>query len=92
MEVGGDKAMAIVNAAWLGAALVEAVQRITEVESTQTTPGLTVVGFATTFELVVLAWSAFRRGASEALVAGVVGSYAYNVCNDAWGRARWFAP
>ncbi len=41
--------------------------------------GLTLVGFATAFELVVLAWSAARRGASEAVVAGVVGSFAYNV-------------
>ena len=30
-------------------------------------------------ELVVLAWSAARRGISEATVAGVVGSFAYNV-------------
>lgn len=59
--------------------LVDAVQRITYVESTQTRLGLTLVGFATAFELVVLAWSAARRGASEAVVAGVVGSFAYNV-------------
>jgi cation:H+ antiporter len=59
--------------------LVEAVRRISHIESTQTTLGLTVVGFATGFELVVLAWSASRRGASEAVVAGVVGSFAYNV-------------
>jgi cation:H+ antiporter len=59
--------------------LVEAVQRITQVESTQTALGLTLVGFATAFELVVLAWSAARRGASEAVVAGVVGSFAYKV-------------
>ena len=59
--------------------LVEAVRRISNVEATQTNLGLTLVGFATAFELVVLAWSAARRGASEAVVAGVVGSYAYNV-------------
>jgi cation:H+ antiporter len=59
--------------------LVEAVRRISHLESTQTKLGLTVVGFATGFELVVLAWSASRRGASEAVVAGVVGSFAYNV-------------
>ncbi|AGK59767.1 Ca2+/Na+ antiporter [Hyphomicrobium denitrificans 1NES1] len=59
--------------------LVEAMQQITHVESTQTSLGLTLVGFATAFELVVLAWSAARRGASEAVVAGVVGSFAYNV-------------
>lgn len=59
--------------------LVEAVRRISHIQSTQTKLGLTVVGFATGFELVVLAWSASRRGASEAVVAGVVGSFAYNV-------------
>ncbi len=59
--------------------LVEAIRRISNVESTQTTLGLILVGFATAFELVVLAWSAARRGASEAVVAGVVGSFAYNV-------------
>lgn len=59
--------------------LVEAVRRITQVEATQTVLGLTLVGFATGFELVVLAWSAARHGASEAAIAGVVGSFAYNV-------------
>ena len=59
--------------------LVEAVRQISHVEATQTKLGLTLVGFATAFELVVLAWSASRRGASEAVVAGVVGSFAYNV-------------
>jgi cation:H+ antiporter len=59
--------------------LVEGVRRLASVESTQTKLSLTVVGFATAFELVVLAWSAARRGISEAVVAGVVGSFAYNV-------------
>jgi len=59
--------------------LVEAVRRISNIESIQTQLGLTVVGFATGFELVVLAWSAARRGASETVIAGVVGSFAYNV-------------
>lgn len=59
--------------------LVEAIRRISLVEATQTNLGLTLVGFATAFELVALAWSAARRGASEAVVAGVIGSYAYNV-------------
>jgi len=36
------------------------------------------LGSQTGFELVVLAWSSARRGISEAVVAGVVGSYAYN--------------
>lgn len=72
--VAGVAAMAV------GASLlVEAVQRITDIEATQTMLGLTLVGFATGFELVVLAWSAARRGISEAVVAGVVGSFAYNV-------------
>lgn len=60
-------------------ALVEAVRRITSAESGQATLGLTVVGFATGFELVVLAWSTARRGASEASIAAVIGSYAYNM-------------
>ncbi len=58
--------------------LVEAVQQISGMEATQTRLGLTLVGFATGFELVVLAWSAARRGISELVVAGVVGSFAYN--------------
>ncbi|MBV8883504.1 MAG: sodium:calcium antiporter [Chroococcidiopsidaceae cyanobacterium CP_BM_RX_35] len=59
--------------------LVEAVRQISNVEETQTKLGLTLIGFATAFELVVLAWSSARRGISEAVVAGVVGSFAYNV-------------
>ena len=59
--------------------LVEAVRQISQVEATQTKLGLTLVGFATTVELVILAWSTARRGATEAAVAGVVGSFAYNV-------------
>jgi cation:H+ antiporter len=60
-------------------ALVEGIRRITDVESVQTDLGLVVVGFATAFELVVLAWSAARRGVAAAVVAGVVGSFTYNV-------------
>ena len=59
--------------------LVEAVRQISQVEATQAKLGLSLVGFATAFELVILAWSTARRGASEAVVAGVVGSFAYNV-------------
>ena len=40
---------------------------------------LILVGLATAFELVVVAWSSARRGIREALVAGPVGSFAYNV-------------
>jgi cation:H+ antiporter len=74
LVVGGVAAMA------MGAVLVvDGVRRLSHVESTQTRLGLVLVGFATAFELVVLAWSAARRGMSEAVVAGVVGSFAYNV-------------
>ena len=59
--------------------LVEAVRQISHVEATQTKLGLTLVGFATAFELVILAWSTARRGVTEAAVAGVVGSFTYNV-------------
>jgi cation:H+ antiporter len=59
-------------------ALVEGVRRLSDVESTQARLGLVIVGFATAFELVVLAWSAARRGITAAVVAGVVGSFTYN--------------
>lgn len=59
-------------------ALVEGIRGISDLESTQRGLGLVVVGFATGFELVVLAWSAARRGATSAVVAGVVGSFTYN--------------
>jgi cation:H+ antiporter len=54
------------------------VRDLVETEANQARASLTVVGFATGFELVVLAWSSARRGITEAVVAGVVGSYAYN--------------
>ncbi len=80
-HVGRDLALVVAGVIAMAAGaslLVEAVQRISGVESVQTRLGLTLVGFATGFELVVLAWSAARRGISEAVVAGVVGSFAYN--------------
>lgn len=58
--------------------LVEGVRGLADADATQARLSLTVVGFATAFELVVLAWSAARRGISDAVVAGVVGSFAYN--------------
>jgi cation:H+ antiporter len=58
--------------------LVESIRRVSGVEATQARLGLVVVGFATAFELVVLAWSAARRGITAAVVAGVVGSFTYN--------------
>jgi cation:H+ antiporter len=59
--------------------LVEAVRQITDVESTQTQLGLTLVGFATAFELVMLVFSASRRGLTDVALAGVVGSFGYNM-------------
>ncbi|MBF2019879.1 MAG: sodium:calcium antiporter [Hydrococcus sp. C42_A2020_068] len=59
--------------------LVEAVRQISNVEEMQTTLSLTLIGFATAFELVILCWSAARKGVTEVVVAGVVGSFAYNV-------------
>lgn len=58
--------------------LVDGIRHLVGAESSQARVSLTIVGFATGFELVVLAWSAARRGISEAVVAGVVGSFAYN--------------
>lgn len=68
--------------------LVEAVRQISNVEETQTKLGLTLIGFATAFELVVLAWSSARRGVSKAMVAGVVGSFAYNATRTYPTNAR----
>ncbi len=81
-KVGRELALVLAGVAAMafgGWILVEAVIQITGAEETQTKLGLTLVGFATGFELVVLAWSTARRGASEAAVAGVVGSFAYNM-------------
>lgn len=81
-RVGRELALVVcgVAAMAVGAtALVEGIRRISDVESTQGRLGLIVVGFATAFELVVLAWSSARRGLSAAVVAGVVGSFTYNV-------------
>jgi cation:H+ antiporter len=80
-RVGRDLAIILagVVAMSVGATLlVEGVRHLSHTDTTQTRLGLTLVGFATAFELVALAWSAARRGASEAVVAAVIGSYAYN--------------
>ncbi|HEU5085236.1 MAG TPA: hypothetical protein VFU14_17975 [Acidimicrobiales bacterium] len=80
-RVGRELLLVVVGTAGIvvGAALlVEAVRRFTDVEADQTRLSLTIVGFATAFELVVLAWSSARRGITDAVVAAVVGSYAYN--------------
>lgn len=71
--------------------LVDGVRNLSHVESTQTRLGLTLIGFATAFELVVLAWSSARRHVSEAVVAGVVGSYAYN-CTMTLGAGALARP
>ena len=81
-RVGRDLLQVLVGLAALtvgSVVLVEAVRQITDIEETQTRLGLTIVGFATAFELVVLAWSSSRHGVTEAVVAGVIGSYAYNM-------------
>jgi cation:H+ antiporter len=80
-RVGRELALVLVGVATLAIGsivLVEAIRSISGVESTQTKLSLTLVGFATTLELVVLAWSTARRGVTEAVVAAVVGSFAYN--------------
>jgi cation:H+ antiporter len=80
--VGRELALVVAGVAAMATgavALVEAVRRISDVEATQTRLGLVVVGFATAFELVVLAWSSARRGMTTTVVAGVVGSFTYNV-------------
>lgn len=81
-RVGLDVGMIILGIAAMSigaTALVEGVRHLSHVDAAQTKLGLTLVGFATAFELVALAWAASRRGATEAVVAAVVGSYAYNV-------------
>ena len=80
-RVGWELALVLVGVAALAVGsiiVVEAVQSISDVESTQTDVSLTLVGLATTLELVVLAWSSARRGVTEAVVAAVIGSFAYN--------------
>jgi cation:H+ antiporter len=80
-RVGRELALVLLGVAALALGsilVVEAVRSISEIESTQTRVSLTLVGLATTLELVVLAWSAARRGVTEAVVAAVVGSFAYN--------------
>lgn len=80
-RIGRELALVLVGVATLAIGsivLVEAIRSISGVESTQTNLSLTLVGFATTLELVLLAWSTARRSVTEAVVAAVVGSFAYN--------------
>lgn len=81
-RVGRELALVFVGVGVMAigaSALVEGIRRISGVESTQTRLGLVVVGFATAFELVVLAWSSARRGMTTVVVASVIGSFTYNV-------------
>lgn len=80
-RVGRELALVVAGVAGMAigaTGLVEGIRRISHVESTQSRLGLIIVGFATAFELVVLAWSSARRGITSAVVAGVVGSFTYN--------------
>jgi cation:H+ antiporter len=80
-RVGADAGFIVAGVAAMavgGVLLVEGVRRLSHVTDTQVVLSLTVVGFATAFELVALAWSASRRGAGEAVIAAVTGSFAYN--------------
>jgi cation:H+ antiporter len=81
-RIGRDLGLVIAGiAAMIAGAilLVDGVRYFAGGESGELRLGLSLVGFATAFELVVLAWSTARRGASEGAVAAVVGSFAYNV-------------
>jgi cation:H+ antiporter len=81
-RIGKDLLLVLVGLAAIvigSVLLVESVRQIAQVEETQTKLGLTLLGFATSFELITLAWSMARRGATEATVAGVVGSFTYNM-------------
>jgi cation:H+ antiporter len=81
-RVGRELVLVVTGVAAMAAGatgLVEGIRRLSDLESTQTRLGLVVVGFATAFELIALAWSAARRGITPAVVAGVIGSFTYNV-------------
>lgn len=72
--VGGGLAALVTGAT----ALVAAIRGLAGAPNDQARLSLTVIGFATAFELVVLAVSAARRGATEVVAAAVIGSFAYN--------------
>jgi cation:H+ antiporter len=80
-RIGKDLVLILAGVAAMSvgaAALVEGVRHLASADGSQTQLSLTLVGFATAFELVVLAIAASRRGATEVVVAAVVGSFAYN--------------
>ncbi len=81
-RIGWDLALVCVGVAAMalgGWLLVEAVLRLVGAPAEQLRIGLTLVGFATAFELVALAFASARRGAPEMAIAGIVGSFAYNM-------------
>lgn len=81
-RVGKELFLVVAGVALLTAGsilVVESVRRLTSSELNQTRLGLTVVGLATSAELIVLAYSTAKRGITEAAIAGIVGSYAYNM-------------
>lgn len=47
-------------------------------DMTESVVGLTVLALATSAEMLALVWAAHRRGLTEVVVAGAVGSVAYN--------------
>jgi cation:H+ antiporter len=61
---------------WLAVGGAERI--VKTLKLTDTAVGLTLLAFATTAELLALAWSATRRGVTEIAVAGILGSVAYN--------------
>ena len=80
-RVGQDLVLIVAGVAAMAVGatlLVEGVRHVAHVDSSQTQISLTLIGFATALELVALAVSAQRKGNREAVVAAVVGSFAYN--------------
>lgn len=61
---------------WLAVGGAERI--VSALKVTDTAVGLTLLAFATTAELLALAWAAIRHGVTEIAVAGVLGSVAYN--------------
>jgi cation:H+ antiporter len=62
-----------------GVLAVQGAERVVDaLSATDTAVGLTLVGLATTAELLALVWASARRNVSELAVAAVVGSAAYN--------------
>ncbi|HSE69243.1 MAG TPA: hypothetical protein VLA97_00690 [Nocardioidaceae bacterium] len=58
---------------------------------TESVIGLTALALATSAEMLALVWASARRGVSEVVVAGAVGSVAYNATISI-GLAAWVSP